>query len=339
MNLLLSNKKPLRTKENRFFDTFESLCTSADSIFISTGYISIDSILYLHKNIENGAISNLDLIIGMHNFDGFSRPQYEASIDLARYLRESGKGCISISIAFPYHGKVYCFQKEGQAVAAILGSSNLTSVGQKDSLNYEVNIALQEFKLTSKLLEFHSQLKEKACKPLEEWKPKPFIDSSQIPGAERLNGRQIADAWRRRTEYEFRLPLKDEEKSNLNVSFGKGRKSGNGFVRCRPWYEAEVIVDKDITSQPGYPSLSSFKVITDDGWSFFCKTSGGNSKNFRSKDNLTTLGVWIKDKLVNAGLLKVGSKITEEILQKFGKDLKLIGTEDPNIWLLEQCDR
>jgi hypothetical protein len=158
MNLLLSNKKPLRTKESRFFDAFEPFCTLADSIFISTGYISIDSVLYLHENIKNGAIPNLDLIIGMHNFDGFSRAQYEASIDLARYLKESGKGSVSISVAFPYHGKTYCFKKEGRAVAAILGSSNLTSVGQKDSLNYEVDIALQEFNLVSRLLEFHSEL-------------------------------------------------------------------------------------------------------------------------------------------------------------------------------------
>lgn len=335
MKLLLSNKKPLVTKESRFFDIFERNCASADSLLISTGYISIDSILYLRRNIENGAIPYLDLIIGMHNFDGFTRSQYEASADLAQYLKESGKGVVSISIAFPYHGKVYCFQKQDKAFAAILGSSNLTSVGLKNPLNYEVDIFLQDFGFVSELSKFHRAFKLKACKPLHEWKPKPFIEVLKIPGAEKLTGKITADFWKLKTDCEFILPLKAEPKSNLNASFGKGRESRNGFVRERPWLEAEVIVPAETIAKPGYPKLSEFKVVTEDGYSFFCKTSGAYSKNFRSKDDLSTFGGWIKDKLINEGLLKVGSPVTQGMLRKFNKELWLIKTENPDVWLLE----
>ncbi|HAB98820.1 MAG TPA: restriction endonuclease [Parachlamydiales bacterium] len=335
MKLLLSNKRPLATKESRFFDVFECNCASADSLLISTGYVSIDSILYLRRNIENGAISNLDLIIGMQGFDGFTRSQYEASADLAQYLRESGKGVVSISAAFPYHGKIYCFQKHGNPFAAILGSSNLTSVGLKDPLNYEADILLEDQEVVSRLSKFHGELKQKSCKPFYEWKPKSFLETLKIPGAKKLAPKEFFDFWRRRTDCTFTLPLKAEAKSNLNASFGKGRENRNGFVRERPWLEAEIIVPIEITAMPGYPKLSEFKVVTEDGYSFFCKTSGAYSKNFRSKDDLSTLGGWIKDKLVNVGLLKVGSLVTEDILKKFNKELRLIKTENPDVWLLE----
>jgi HKD family nuclease len=339
MKLLLSNKKPLETKESRFFDIFEGFCSSADSIHISTGYVSIDSILYLHKNLQSGAIPRLDLVIGMHNFDGFTRAQYDASIELARYLKESNKGSVSISVAFPYHGKIYCFRKQMKQFAAIMGSSNLTALGRKDSFNFEVDVALEEPKIVSRLSAFHEELKQKACKPLEEWQAKPFIEELKIPGAEKLTGRQTSDFWKLRQKDEFLIPLKAEAQSNLNASFGKGRANKNGFVRPRPWHEVELIVPSEITAQENYPRLASFKVVTDDGWLFPCRTSGDYSKNFRSENDLCILGAWIKNQLTDAGLLKVGNLVTPEILKEFGKELKLIKTEDPKIWLLELCSK
>jgi HKD family nuclease len=339
MKLLLSNKKPLETKESRFFDLFEGFCSSADSIHISTGYVSIDSILYLHKNLQKGAIPRLDLVIGMHHFDGFTRAQYDASIGLARYLRESNKGSVSISTAFPYHGKVYCFQRQMKQFAAIIGSSNLTALGRKDSFNFEVDIALEDPKIVSRLLTFHEDLKKRACRSLEEWQPKPFIEEHKIPGAEKLTGRQTSDFWKLRLNDEFLIPLKAEARSNLNVSFGKGRANKNGFIRPRPWHEVELIVPSKITAQTNYPKLASFKVVTDDGWLFPCRTSGDYSKNFRSKNDLCILGAWIKNQLTNAGLLKVGDLVTSEMLNKFGKELKLIKTKDQKIWLLELCSK
>lgn len=134
------------------------------------------------------------------------------------------------------------------------------------------------------------------------------------------------------------MTLKTQRKSLLNVYFGKGRENTRtGLVRPRPWYEAEIIVSNTITQQDGYPRDSIFTVITDDGYSFEVKTQGDYSKNFRSTGGgLSTLGAWIKGRMENAGVLKVGQFIDESILDAYGrKDIELIATDDENVWLLD----
>ncbi|EGP03224.1 restriction endonuclease R.NgoVII, partial [Pasteurella multocida subsp. gallicida str. Anand1_poultry] len=97
----------------------------------------------------------------------------------------------------------------------------------------------------------------------------------------------------------------------------------------------ELIIPKDITQQQGYPYHKSFTVITDDGWKFKCKTSGDYSKNFRSENDLKTLGKWIKGRLESANCLKTGERITEETLRKYGNEhFEFRSTDNPDIWLL-----
>jgi hypothetical protein len=144
-------------------------------------------------------------------------------------------------------------------------------------------------------------------------------------------------------KYVFRLPLKPEEKSNLNVFFGKGRSNINRTrEKPRSWYEVEIIVPSDILAAEGYPREKEFNVITDDRLKFRCKTSGSNSKNFRSAEggrgdgNLRILGRWLKDRLVEAGTLKAGDRVTEEKLQTYGRNtMDLISTDNPDLWLLD----
>ena len=140
----------------------------------------------------------------------------------------------------------------------------------------------------------------------------------------------------------FDLPVKSTPKSNLNAFFGKGRKNiRTGVVRPRPWYETEVIVPKRITELLGYPIKHSglgrvITVFTDDGWSFKCKISGDYSKNLRSEDDLKTLGLWIKGRLENRGVLKVGEPVIEETLRRYGRDtIQLMATNDPDVWLID----
>jgi hypothetical protein len=123
------------------------------------------------------------------------------------------------------------------------------------------------------------------------------------------------------------IPIKSDDAphSNLNVYFGKGRENKKGLVKPRHWYEAELIVPKEITSKPsypkaGYPEKRLITVYTDDGWKFKCKVSGENDKNFRSADDLKILGRWIKGRLENSGALKVGELVTPYVLEKYGRD-------------------
>lgn len=336
MKLLLSNKKPLQVSQDHFLNAFEEYSSSAESIHISTGFVSIESLQYLLENVKAGNIPYLDLTIGMHHFDFFTRAQYDAALNLASYVKDSNKGTVSICVAFPYHGKVYTFNKKGKPFAAIAGSSNLSALGTKNAYNFEVDTAIEDPQILKELSEFQTQLQEKACLPFLEWQPKSFNENITIPGALKLSGKDAADYWQQKKISEYLIPLKPEPKSNLNVYFGKGRINKKKFIRPRPWYEVELIVPSNITSLPGYPYKSTFKVITDDGWMFYCKTSGDYSKNFRSENDLCILGTWIKGRLESSGLLKLGEPVSQSTLENYGKDhLKLTKTADSDIWLLE----
>lgn len=157
---------------------------------------------------------------------------------------------------------------------------------------------------------------------------------------EKVSTSRLADAVNKRTGVSFKIPIKTTPKSNLNVFFGKGRESRNGLVKPRHWYEVELIVPNSVTSMVGYPdhngSDKEFTVITDDGWSFKCKVSGDHSKNFRSSGDLKILGRWLKGRLENAGALQMGTPVTQQTLQLYGRDnFTLTKTSEEGLWLLD----
>lgn len=341
MKLLLTKKKPLYAKNNDFLDAFEDYSSSAESVHISIGYVSVESLQYLLENAKAGNLPYLELTIGMHHFDGFTKAQYDSAMSLASYLASSKKGSTSICVSFPYHGKVYAFHQGGKPFAAIVGSSNLSGLlGSRNSYNFEVDTAIEDPAILNELFDFQSQLKKKASKVFYDWEPKQFIENITIPGAEKLSGKETSDAWRTEKLQQFEIPLKTELKSNLNACFGKGRENKKKFIRPRPWYEVELIVSSEITALPGFPKFSIFNAVTDDGWAFSCKTSGNYSKNFRSENDLCILGHWIKGRLESSGALRVGELVTPQILESYGKSsLKLIRTSNPDLWLLDFCNK
>ena len=67
---------------------------------------------------------------------------------------------------------------------------------------------------------------------------------------------------------------------------------------------------------------------------FECKTQGDYSKNFRSTGGLAVLGMWVKGRMLDSGVVKAGEFITDAMLKKFGYgSLVLTATKDPDIWL------
>ena len=194
---------------------------------------------------------------------------------------------------------------------------------------------------------FISQLAQTATKNIAELdinefnQENPLLEGHEF--VKRLSPHDIALAMYAKTKTSFEIPIKPYEispQSNLNVFFGKGRESKNGLVKPRHWYEVELIVPKNVTSQEGYPQSKTedavFTVITDDGWSFKCKVSGDYSKNFRSEGDLKILGKWLKGRLENAGVLKVGEPVTAKTLKDYGRDtFTLTKTITPGIWFLD----
>ena len=345
MELLFSNVKPCEYNNSSFSEAFELGVVDADEISIATGYVSEESLLELKAILsfysDNNQSKSCSLVIGMHGREGFTRPQYEAAVELGNFLKDKNLGAVFVCTAFRYHGKTYLFSRNGGPVSALLGSSNLSNI--LDNRQWEVDAKVTEATALKELTQLHTDLTSKACRNiLEIDAPESFTETNDLLqdriGVEKADSDMYEKAQNTLTGVVFDLPLKTAEKSNLNVYFGKGRlATKTGAIRPRHWYEVELIVPIEITSSPSYPSRGTvIRVLTDDGWSFTCKAEGQNSKNFRSENDLRTLGRWIKGRLERAGCLQVGKPVTEEVLQNYGrKSISLQQTEDPELWLLD----
>lgn len=343
MELLLSNIPPVRLSKRNTISCFEELMRSSDAVKIASGYISTDALTELKKRIELNK-SFLELIIGMHGFEGFTRPQYQAAVYLDNYLKEQKIGLVKVAKTFKFHGKVYSFLRKEKAFAGIIGSSNLSSILDNRNV-YEADICVTEPEKVKEIDGFVDLLSDKACVPLSEIVPIFIEDLNWLleghEGVEKITNQDLSKVISDRTKISFKIPIKTSSsagKSNLNVYFGKGRenKSKKDSIKLRHWYEVELIVSKDITDLPGYPKKGQiFTVYTDDNWKFRCKVSGDYSKNLRSADDLKVLGRWIKGRLENNGSLKVGELVADETLKHYGRDnFELTATKDPSVWYL-----
>lgn len=340
MEFLHSNFPPLKTDSSKFADKFDELIYQSDKVQIASGFITADSIAELHRIIELNSKPKIELVIGMHYFNGFTKKEYQASLNFGNYLFNNNMGGVYLSNRFKYHGKVYSFIQNNEPIAGIVGSNNLSSISEYSRV-YETSLLLTEKKINNDLIAFIDKL-VKISEPINKCEITKFNEYNKLliehEDVKQVNPKDIS-----LTDTHFKIPLKagaDYSKSNLNVFFGKGREDKRGLIKPRHWYEIELIVPSGITSKKGYPSLKKgnniFDVITDDGWMFKCKVSGDYNKNFRSEGDLKILGKWIKGRLENSGALNVGELVTEETLKKYGRtDFDLIKTKEENLWFLD----
>lgn len=349
MSLIYSNHPPLKTASETYHSAFTDLLEKSDSIKIASGYISSDAIIDLKSIVEANGGPHVVLNIGMHFFEGLSRQQIEAVHDLDKTLRSMDLGGIYFVTAFPFHGKIISFKSKGKIIGGLVGSSNLTNiVDGRVSRQYEVDYRLPDGDLRE-LDSFIDKLNKTTTRAFEEIEVKVVESKNTLLdeqyGVSKTDNQLTKSVQANPNfEYEFRIPLKtdDATKSNLNTFNGKGRENKQGFVMPRSWYEVELIVPKNITSQPGYPQSDKhgdggvIDVITDDGWSFSCKVSGDFSKNLRSDNDLKILGKWLKGRLEHAGALKAGELCSQDTLNKYGRsDFMLAKLKDQNLWYLD----
>lgn len=348
MEFLYSNYMPLKMGSSSFVDKFFDAMVDAKQLDIAVGYITADSLIELQKIVELNNLQRLNLIIGMHYFEKFTKPEYRAAMALNSFLKQSGCGAVKLVTPFKYHGKIYTYSKNNKPVAGIIGSNNLSSIIGSNSRTYEASVYIQEPDAVKSMYSFVSELSLKASDDIDALDIQEFKERNPLlEGHEHVE--KIVDVELEHVKnsiienVSFDIPIKGAEqcaKSNLNVYFGEGRKSPNGIIKPRHWYEVEIIVPKAVTSQQGYPKADTdeaiFDVVTDDGWKFKCKISGTNSKNFRSENDLKILGKWIKGRLENEGVLRIGEPVTQQTIIDYGRDnLKLTKTTIPNTWYLD----
>ncbi len=350
MEFLFSNLPPVRTSCQIFAETFYSLIPEAIRLDIAVGYITADSLAALKQTVAyNNNIEMLNLIIGMHRWDKFTKLEYNAALSLNDFLLSKRRGEVRLVTPFRFHGKLYSYSNQNGAFAGIVGSNNLGSIVESRTRTYEASVLFRDKRYAVKMREFIDRLSSDASDNLADCEITEFKERNTLledhENVDKLPNDKLAEVVSSLTETSFTIPLvkngKVPQKSNLNVFFGEGRLvRAKGVVQPRHWYETELIVPNTITTMSGYPKKDTasavFDVVTDDGWKFSCKVSGDFSKNFRSKDDLKILGKWIKGRLENNGALDVGQLVTPETFNRYGRqDFTFTKTTIPNLWYLD----
>lgn len=331
-----------REQAKSFRREFWDLAEMSDHISIAVGYVDTGGLADLKTYVEKTPDFTVDLFVGMQYLEGFTAAQLKVLRDLSRILKDRGRGRVMLSTKIKYHGKAYVFEKDGKPFEAYIGSGNLSALSKSAIPSYElgvltgpdVSISTVAY-LRQRVYCLGSDIDELEVKAVVKPEESPMDDFEEVSGVEAEIVRQLADA---DPTCSFDLELKTFSKSGLNCCKGKGCYSRiSGRELPRPWYEAEIIVSKNVTCNPGYPKPGDLiDVVTDDGRQFKCKVSGDCSKNFRSAGDLGILGAFLKGRLEQYGILTPGDLVTESHLEKYGRHTVTLEFHEPfNKWFLD----
>lgn len=325
-----------------FKSVIDAEIAEAKNVSIASGYTSLD-VINDYKDIfiklaSEGGVSRL--LIGMAFYEGLSKKKLDALNELNNeLLKFNNSSGIYVAYGRPYHGKVYHFSSDTTS-KFFVGSSNFSSSGTK--INIECTIPILDKKQKSKLEKFLDDL----YSPTNSL----TIDKAEItvPGKKKPIQKTVQNIWNSLKRYDpktintstyplFDFPLDrvaEKEKSNLNVYFGKGRlNTKTGKIIPRPWYEIELIADKDINTNPTYPK-GDFLAYTDDGYIIPMRTQGDFFKNIRSKASLQIFGIWLKGKLERSGALRKFEPVSLDTLAEYGKsNLRFYKMDDGKFFL------
>jgi len=300
----------------------------SSNVNIASGYTSLD-ILHAYEDdfyriADNGGVSKL--LLGMAFYEGLSKKKLHTvnriNESLAQYDNSSG---VYVTNGRRYHGKVYHFY-DAASSNIFVGSSNFSTSGTRGNIECTVPVIAEAQKQS--VINFLEDL----------YSPSYSVQINRaeisVPGQKVVISRNIQAYWSRLVRYDphsldtstcprFDYPLlriAEKEKSNLNVYFGKGRfNRATGKIIPRPWYEAELIADRTLSSMEFYPK-GDFLAYTDDGFIIPMRTQGDYYKNIRSKQSLQIFGMWIKGKLERAGALNMYEPVTLDSLAEYGND-------------------
>ena len=348
MKLLYSNILPLGTDDSQqtIIDCFNEQISKADRVEIAVGYVSRASLDELDNLISKHNIHKICLNIGMYYIEGMPEGSYHTAIKLNKKWTSAGIGEIRMIRSFKYHGKIYCFYKDGVPFAAIMGSANLGVIKLEASnrRQYEISSLTTDATECQEIATFIENLKRPNCSAnITDITDMPLIfeKNTALSGIELVTEvpPSNVDFYKRCAAYaSFLLPLKvpafEERhmddgkhytKSNVNVCYAAPRSKR----KSRDSYETQLTVAKEITRMEGYPEKNvPFFIITDDGYWFKAHTTSDGNKQFSAVGDELIMGRWLKGRLAAAGLIapvndtqldtdRIGM-ITKEILQEYG---------------------
>lgn len=350
MKLLYSNILPLATEDTQqtLINVFNEQISKADSVMIAVGYTSANSIDELETLVDEWEINKIVLTIGMYYIEGMPERAYYKALKLNQKWKDTSIGEVRIVKAFKYHGKIYCFYKDGKPISAIIGSANLGAI-KLEAVNrrqYELSAITTE---ENELIEIDKHIK-KINEPaissnISEINNMPLIKDentalNEIELVTTVPPRNVEFYKRCNPTVSFFLKLKvpkAEErflddgkhftKSNINVCYAAPRSKR----KARDWFETQITVGAKIYKMKGYPEKNKpFFVITDDGYWFKAHTTSDNNKQFSAVGDELIMGRWLKGRLVAAEIIKPINNtandterkgmITQEMLDEYGCD-------------------
>lgn len=358
MKLLYSNILPLSISEGQETITkcFNEQIAKSNRVEIAVGYISRAALIELDRLVDEHNISEICLTIGMYYIEGMPEGSYHTALEVNKKWRAAGIGEIRIVTPFKYHGKLYCFYKDGDPFSAIIGSANLGAIKLDSSSRrqYEISSITDDFAECKEITEFIEMLKEPNCSSnIADITGMPLVREintalNSIETITQIPQTAVELYAKHKTRVSFVLPIKvpaynerhmDDNKhytkSNINVSYAAPRSRR----KSRDWYETQMTVSKEITRTKGYPEKNRpFFVVTDDGYWFKAHTTSDGNKQFSAVGDELILGRWIKGRLAAAGLVihvndtqadtDRKGMITKEMLQTYGCDSLVLSKTD-----------
>ena len=374
MKLLYSDNLPMGIHEGQdtVIDCFGEELRKADKVEIAVGYISNASLSELEILVEDCGLKNICLIIGMYYIEGMPERAYHTALKLNQKWKDAGIGEIRLVKAFKYHGKVFCFYKNGKPFSAIIGSANLGAIKLEASnrRQYELSALTTDEHEASEIAAHLEELRQDRCSEnIANIKGMALIRevNTALNGIELVKSvpQENVDFNERCMAYvsfflKLKVPSAAERflddgkhytKSNINVCYAAPRNRR----KARDWYETQLTVGADVYKMEGYPEKNKpFFVVTDDGYWFKAHTTSDNNKQFSAVGDELIMGRWLKGRLAAAGIVKpvnntatdIGrlGMITKEMLEEYGCDqlvFKKTGQtavdengEELDVWLL-----
>ena len=109
----------------------EPITKGANTLKIVSGYATDTMVSWHIKQIASRRLPpiNINLIVGMTNYDGLSKSVHEGFLSLINRNNtphQSDLECKYVSSGYPVHSKIYLWEKDGDPLLAYMGSANYT---------------------------------------------------------------------------------------------------------------------------------------------------------------------------------------------------------------------
>jgi hypothetical protein len=320
----------------------ESLKKS-NSIKIASGYVGIDAFKktegLLRNIVETGGA--VTLIFGLGKWEGIS-PKLEPLLRIFHdYVHKlNSQSGVYFCQKDKYHGKIYIFQNSTHKWVTV-GSSNFSPTGFGEW--NEANVKLSDEQTLKEVEEYFHRLLSENAKPINLL---TFPSRKKEKTTNQILEKITTPSDFRNLPIAFKLQIRITSGAHVNLFASRGRiNRKTGIYTKRPWYEVEIgilisDVKKNLTTilpnklAPYHLTLvdefgnifnANFKRKTTDKNDFRTMhnlgadfMTGKGEKGDRGKNGRKQLGFFIKDRLIDAGLLRYGEVITEDILDMYG---------------------